>query len=125
MTHWIVEIEVWKSRPSVGIATFTIVASRIAMIVPTTTTPPSTRISRSSVSCCDIKLSVALKIWPQQVRLHLGDEPARAQEAADAPADRRDGAAPLPGARLRCRHRCGGRPGGGRLRGNGLQLLPD
>ena len=47
MTHWIVEIDVWKSRPSVGIATLTIVASRMAMIDPITTTAPSCRSSRS------------------------------------------------------------------------------
>src|SRR6516225_9263796 len=47
-THWIVAIEVWKSRPSVGSATLVIVASRIVMIVPSTTTAASVTISRVS-----------------------------------------------------------------------------
>jgi hypothetical protein len=47
ITHWMVEIEVWKSRPSVGTATLTIVASRIGMIDPITTTVPSRRSSWS------------------------------------------------------------------------------
>ena len=46
-THWMVEIDAAKSRPSVGIATFTIVRSRTVMIIPRTTTAPSTRTSRS------------------------------------------------------------------------------
>jgi len=46
-THWIVEIDVPSSCPSVGIATFTIVRSRTVMIVPRTTTPASTMSSGS------------------------------------------------------------------------------
>ena len=38
MTHWIVETETRKSRPSVSRATATIVVSRIAMIDPRTMT---------------------------------------------------------------------------------------
>src|SRR6266545_2614881 len=41
-----VEIEALKSLPSVGTATFTIVRSRTVMIMPSTTTAPSTRTSR-------------------------------------------------------------------------------
>ena len=48
ITHWMEEIDVSSSRPSVGIATFTIVASRIAITDPATTTPPRVRISRST-----------------------------------------------------------------------------
>ena len=46
-THWIVVIEAWKSPPRLGIATLTMVASRIAMTMPITTTPPRMRVSRS------------------------------------------------------------------------------
>src|SRR5919197_1165693 len=42
-THWIVEIDAANSRPSVGIATFTIVASRMVMIVPSSTTAAGRR----------------------------------------------------------------------------------
>jgi hypothetical protein len=47
--HWIVAIDVWKSRPSVGNATFTIVASSTVMIAPSTTTAASARISRVKI----------------------------------------------------------------------------
>ena len=50
-THWIVDSEVWKSRPSVLIATFTIVVSRIVMIAPRATTAASRRNSGSKVVC--------------------------------------------------------------------------
>ena len=53
-THWIVEIDAPNSSPSVGIATFTIVTSRIVMIVPSTTTAPRTRISLSSPPCSGV-----------------------------------------------------------------------
>ncbi len=43
-----VEIDALKSLPSVGMATFTIVRSSTVMIVPRTTTAPSTRTSRPS-----------------------------------------------------------------------------
>ena len=49
-THWIVEMDAPSSSPSVGIATLTIVMSRIVMIVPSTTTAPRTRICLSSLS---------------------------------------------------------------------------
>ena len=49
---------------------------------------------------------------------------ARTQEAADAPAHRRDRPAPVRGARLRARHGGGGRPGRRGVRADGLQLLP-
>jgi hypothetical protein len=45
-THWIVEIEVCRSWPKAGSATLTIVASRIVMIDPSTTTTAGARISR-------------------------------------------------------------------------------
>src|SRR5215470_3393732 len=47
-THWIVATEVRKTRPRVGRATFTIVASRIVMRDPSTTTTASVMISRLS-----------------------------------------------------------------------------
>ena len=50
-THWMVEIEVPKSRPSVGRATLTMVASRIVMIAPSTKTAERMRISRVSSGC--------------------------------------------------------------------------
>src|SRR4051812_12251800 len=50
---------------------------------------------------------------------------ARAQEAADARADRRDGAAALRRARVRRRARRGDRGRGRGLREDGFQLLPD
>ena len=52
MTHWMVEIDVWNSAPSVGMATLTMVASRIAMIIPITTTPPRMMTSRSRPVRC-------------------------------------------------------------------------
>src|SRR5262249_10990547 len=52
-----VAIEVPNSRPSVGRATLTMVASRTVMIAPSTTTAASVRISRvstgASAGCCD------------------------------------------------------------------------
>src|SRR5262245_19379068 len=48
VTHWIVAIEVPNSRPSVGNATLTMVASRTVMIAPSTTTAARVRISRVS-----------------------------------------------------------------------------
>src|SRR5262249_17276285 len=57
VTHWMVAIEVPNSRPSVGKATLTMVASRTVMIAPSTTTAASVRISRVSTDvsagCCD------------------------------------------------------------------------
>ena len=45
-THWMTEIEACRSRPRVGSATLTIVASRIVMTDPSTTTVARARISR-------------------------------------------------------------------------------
>ena len=59
-THWIVGIDAWNSRPSVGIATLTIVASRMVMIVPRTTTAASRKMSRVSTrsgGACDFELA--------------------------------------------------------------------
>ena len=39
ITHWICEIELCRSCPSVRSATLTIVVSRIDMIIPRITTP--------------------------------------------------------------------------------------
>src|SRR6266536_3192314 len=48
------EIEAPRSRPRVGMATFTIVRSSTVMIVPRMTTAASTRISRLSRSFCPV-----------------------------------------------------------------------
>src|SRR5262249_36302712 len=57
VTHWMVAIDVPYSRPSVGRATLTMVASRTVMIAPSTTTAASVRISRvstgASAGSCD------------------------------------------------------------------------
>src|SRR5712691_7484325 len=49
--HWMVATEVRKSRPRVGSATLTMVASRIVMIDPRTTTAARVRISGVSSRC--------------------------------------------------------------------------
>src|SRR5919197_1147797 len=60
-----VEIEVFRSLPSVGRATFTIVRSSTVMIVPSTTTAPSVRISRSSRTAgCRLVVSVGCVTGP-------------------------------------------------------------
>src|SRR3569833_3184688 len=63
-THWMVESEVWKSRPSVLIATFTIVVSRIVMIAPRTTTTASRRSSGSKVAGGRPDVPVSVVIYP-------------------------------------------------------------
>ena len=50
VTHEMVEIETWKSLASVSSATATMVVSRIAMMVPSTTTIPARTTSGSSRS---------------------------------------------------------------------------
>ena len=45
VTHWMVLMLVWKSRPSVARATATMVVSRMAMMVPSTTTTLTRRTS--------------------------------------------------------------------------------
>ena len=47
LTHWIVDSGEWNVRPSVSMATLTIVVSKIDMIVPSTTTMARARSSAS------------------------------------------------------------------------------
>jgi len=49
ITHWIVAMDVPRSRPSVGMATLTMVRSRTVIAMPRMTTIASRRISRSKV----------------------------------------------------------------------------
>jgi hypothetical protein len=57
-THWMAEIEVCRSRPRVGNATLTIVASRIVMMAPSTTTTAGARISRVKTPAAGAALAV-------------------------------------------------------------------
>src|SRR6266540_4360553 len=82
-----VEIEVSKSRPSVGKATLTIVASRIVMIAPRTTTDASTRVAREA----DVSPATVFNYFPTKEDLVYGRMEAFEEELLSAVRDRPPG----------------------------------